>query len=650
MKVVIETERLIIRNLGPGDEQAVYAWAGDPEVAKYMIYPQYRSEADGIEWLQSREKDADNPDDYDLGFVLKETGELIGSGGLVYHADTDTWNIGYNIRKDAWGNGYVVEAIRGIVAEIRKTRKIHAIEGTFAVENHKSQRVMEKLGMTFYEDTEYEKIDGSAHFKAKKFRRVFTDKQCAVDAIEAKRELICSVADRIWEYAELSLQEFKSCQCYCEVLEQEGFLVERNTANIETAFTASYGSGRPVIGILAEYDALSGLSQKAGALEREEIIPGGSGHGCGHNLLGAGALAAALGVKAFLEENKVEGTVVLYGCPGEEGGAAKAFLARDGVWKDLDAAITWHPEDCNEVVTGSSNSCIQVQYKFTGIASHASGAPEKGRSALDAVELMNIGVQFLREHMSDKARVHYAITDAGGVSPNVVQPKAGVLYMIRSNHVAEAVELEKRVDKIAEGAALMTETTVAKSFIDGCSDTVTNHVLERVLYENFCELGVPAYSDEELVYADALAATYDSTGVPGIAAKYDMAARNQVEQEQADYGHAMNGFLLPLYEGEAFQAGSTDVGDVSWLTPTAQIHVASWPNGCPGHSWQNVSCDRTEIGHKAAVHAGKVMAAGVIDLFTRPELLREARKEFEMRTRDGFVCPIPKDARPVIPE
>ncbi len=476
-------------------------------------------------------------------------------------------------------------------------------------------------------------------------------KQIAIEEIEKKKELICRVADSIWEYAELSLQEYQSCALYCEVLEKEGFHVERKAAGIETAFSASYGSGRPVIGILAEYDALSGLSQKEGLLVREEKAAGGNGHGCGHNLLGAGALAAALGVKAYLKETGTQGTVILYGCPGEEGGAAKAFMARDGVWKNLDAALAWHPEDCNEVTTGSSNSCIQVQYKFTGIASHASGAPEKGRSALDAVELMNIGVQFLREHMSDKARIHYAITDAGGVSPNVVQPRASVLYMVRSNHVAEAVELQKRVDKIAEGAALMTETSYEKKFIDGCADTVCNHVLEKVLYDNFRELGVPSYTEEENAYADALAKTYAGSGeLPGVAAKNDAGLRETVENLRRENGHAMNAFLLPLYQGDAFEAGSTDVGDVSWLTPTAQIHVASWPNGCPGHSWQNVSCDGTDIGRKAAVHAGKVLALGAIDLLENPQIIKEARAEFEKRTKDGFICPIPQDAVPVIPD
>ena len=477
-----------------------------------------------------------------------------------------------------------------------------------------------------------------------------TQKQSALQTIEEKKSLIVGIADKVWEFAELSLQEFKSAAAYCEALEKEGFDVERGTCNIETAFAASYGHGRPYIGILAEYDALSGLSQEGGLIERKEKKAGGNGHGCGHNLLGAGAFAAALGIKAYLEQNDVSGTVILYGCPGEEGGAAKAFMARDGLWKKLDAALTWHPEDVNEVATGSSNSCIQTQYKFTGIASHAAGAPERGRSALDAVELMNIGVQFLREHMSDKARIHYAITDAGGCSPNVVQPRASVLYMVRSNHVAEAVELQKRVDKIAEGAALMTETTYEKKFIDGLADTVSNFALERVLYKNFEELGVPKYTEEENAYADALAETYDSSGVPGVAAENDENAKEQVEKMQKEYGHAMNGFLTPLYQKDAFKAGSTDVGDVSWLTPTAQIHVAAWPNGCPGHSWQNVSCDRTEIGHKAAVHAGKVIAATAIDLIEDTSLLDEARAEFEKRTKDGFVCPIPADAVPVIPD
>lgn len=477
------------------------------------------------------------------------------------------------------------------------------------------------------------------------------EKQSVIDAIESKADLITDVADQIWSFAELSLQEAKSAALYCKILKQEGFDVQRGICNIPTAFSARYGKGRPYIGILAEYDALSGLSQKAGSTVHDPIVAGGTGHGCGHNLLGAGALAAALGVKAFLEQHPQSGTVFLYGCPGEEGGAAKAFMAREGLWYHLDAALTWHPEDCNQVCTGSTNSCIQVQYKFKGIAAHASSDPDRGRSALDAVELMNIGVQFLREHMSSKARIHYAITDTGGRSPNVVQANATVLYMVRSNHVSEAVELQKRVDKIADGAALMTETSYDRLFIDGLADTVTNHTLERVLYHSFAELGVPTHTDEELAYADELAKTYPgSDALPGFGAAEDINIAEQVRQLRAQCGHAMNDFLLPLYQGQVFRPGSTDVGDVSWQCPTAQIHVAAWPNGSPGHSWQNVSCGRTQIGHKAAIHAGKVIASAAVDLLTKSELLEEAKAEFQRRTREGYICPIPADAVPVVPD
>ncbi len=469
-------------------------------------------------------------------------------------------------------------------------------------------------------------------------------------AIEAKKELLFELSDRIWSYAELSLQEVRSAALFEEICEREGFLLEKGVCGIETAFTASYGSGSPRIGILAEYDALSGLSQKAGEVTRQEVIPGGSGHGCGHNLLGAGALAAALGVKAFLESHQLPGTVILYGCPGEEGGASKAFMARDGIWSGLDAALTWHPDDCNEVVTGSTNSCIQVQYSFTGRASHAAQAPELGRSALDAVELMNIGVQFLREHMSEKARIHYAITNSGGISPNVVPERASVLYMVRENHVRDCIALQKRVDKIAEGAALMTETVLSRRFIDGLSDTVTNHTIEQALYDNFASLGVPSYSREELDFARAIESTYEKGGVPGFGSMADPLIREEVAKMQRAFGEAMNGFLLPCFTGETFKPGSTDVGDVSWLCPVGQIHVAARPNGCPAHSWQNVSCGGVSLGKKSILTAGKVLAMTAIDLFCDPELLSKAREEFLLRTREGYCCPIPGDAIPCVPD
>ena len=448
------------------------------------------------------------------------------------------------------------------------------------------------------------------------------NKQAALAAIDRYADRICRLSDAIWDFAELSLQEHRSAELYCAELEQLGFAVERGVAGIDTAFCARWGSGRPVIGILAEYDALSGLSQQAGATEPVPRTPGGCGHGCGHNLLGAGSMAAAVAVKEYLQATGRPGTVEFYGCPGEEGGAAKAFMARDNVWRKLDAALTWHPDTMNEVVTGSTNSCIQTQYFFHGLAAHAAGEPERGRSALDAVELMNIGVQFLREHMGDKCRVHYAITDAGGRSPNVVQAEASVLYMVRSNKVAEAVELQKRVDDIAQGAALMTGTTLTKKFIDGLADTVLADKLAAT-----CPAGAP---------------------VPGIAAANSTELASQVQAMQQAAGHAMNEFLAPYYGGPAFEPGSTDVGDVSWQTPTGQIHLASWPNGTPGHSWQAVSCGATALAHKALLQAGRVLAAAAIDLYEQPELLAAARAEFEQAAASGYVCPIPPDAVPTL--
>lgn len=473
-------------------------------------------------------------------------------------------------------------------------------------------------------------------------------KKAALDTIEENKELIASVADQIWEYAELSLQEVRFAALYCKILKELGFAVEEGVCSISTAFVASYGSGRPIIGILAEYDALSGLSQLGGSIKKQELTPGGTGHGCGHNLLGAGALAAALGIKHYLQQSGAPGTVVLYGCPGEEGGAAKAFMAREKLWYGLDAALTWHPDDCNEAATGSSNACIQVQYIFHGVAAHAAGNPERGRSALDAVTLMNVGVQFLREHMEPQARIHYAVTDGGGCSPNVVQSKASVLYMVRSPQVKKAVELQKRVDDIAAGAALMTGTTCERKFIDGVAETIPNHVLEALLHQNFAEVGVPQHTPEEMAFATELATTYDAGGhIPGSGSENaDYAARVKTLLP----GTAMNDVLLPLFTGEAFCPGSTDVGDVSWQCPTAQLHVASWPNGCPGHSWQNVSCGKTSIGHKAAITAGKVLCAAAIDLLEQPELIAAAKTEFAGRTAEGYTCPIPPEAVPTIPD
>ena len=470
--------------------------------------------------------------------------------------------------------------------------------------------------------------------------------QTIKDLVSAKADTTVALAREIWGYAELSYEESKSAAALVTALKQEGFTIEEGIADIPTAFTATYqcGSGKPVVGFLAEYDALSGLSQKAGCPVQEPVREGGAGHGCGHNLLGAGAMAAAIGLKHYLTQTGKSGTVILYGCPGEEGVASKAYMAREGLWYGLDAALTWHPGDSSEVTTGSTNSCIQMIYTFHGLASQASTAPERGRSALDAVELMNVGVQFLREHMPRDARVHYSILDAGGVSPNVVQHQASVLYMIRSNFVKDCMALHQRVDKIAQGAALMTDTTIERRFVDGLSDTVCNHALEKVLYDNFSQLGVPPCTAEEHAFMEALSATYEGRDVPGgVGAENDPAFAEKVKAMQT--GH-FNDFLMPLYQGPAFNAGSTDVGDVSYQCPTAQIHMAVWPNHVPCHSWQVVSCNKTPMAHKATVHAGKVLCAAAIDLLEQPALLEAAKAEFRQRTAGGYTCPIPPDAVP----
>lgn len=474
-------------------------------------------------------------------------------------------------------------------------------------------------------------------------------KKAALQLIDEKADIFCDVSKKVWEYAELSLLEFQSAALYEKVLDENGFEVKSGLGGMKTAFSGSYGHGHPIIGILGEFDALSGLSQKGCVAQRDPLVQGGSGHGCGHNLLGAGSLAAAFAIKDYLEKHpKQEGTVIYFGCPGEEGGAGKAFLARDNAWAALDAAITWHPSDANEVASGTCLSCIQKEYKFKGIASHAAGTPHQGRSALDAVELMNIGVQFLREHMPSTARIHYAITDAGGNSPNVVQPEAQVLYMVRDVQVHEAIALQKRVDKIAEAAAMMTETKLSVRFIDGTANTVPNATLEKVAYANFEEIGVAHYTDEEVAFAKELIASYEAPTqeLPGAASKASMEIAAQVKKITNNGTLPLNDFLMPYFHSAASHSGSTDVGDVSWQTPTVQVHVTCHPHNSPGHSWQNVACGVSTIAEKGLLQAGKVMAGIAIDLFENPDIIKEAKAEFDEVAACGYMCPIPADAVP----
>ena len=468
------------------------------------------------------------------------------------------------------------------------------------------------------------------------------NKEKLFQSIDENASEIIALSDAIWGFAELSMQEYQSAAYYCNLLEKEGFSVQRELCGIPTAFSGSFGSGSPRIGILGEFDALSGLAQTAGSTQRQSENPGGNGQGCGHNLLGAASFGAALAVKQAIEAGTLHGTVIFYGCPGEEGCAGKTFMARDGMFRDLDAALTWHPGDANEIKVGSSAACMQVEYHFTGIAAHAAGNPDMGRSALDAVELMHVGIQFLREHMPPNSSIHYSITDAGGVSPNVVQPAAATVLMVRGETVRKAKALLERVNKIAQGAALMTETSFTMRQIDGTASTLPNETLERVMYENMQQVPIPEYTAAEWEFAQALHATYPAA-VPGLLSDSNRQVWAYANKMTDGGKRAINDFIMPYVPSAAYSPGSTDVGDVSWLTPTAQITTATWTSAAPGHSWQNVSIGKTSVAYKGMLQAAKIIAGSAADLMEQPELLEKAKAEFNEAAAEGYDCPIGKE-------
>jgi aminobenzoyl-glutamate utilization protein B len=334
-----------------------------------------------------------------------------------------------------------------------------------------------------------------------------------------------------------------------------------------------------------------------------------------------------------MTDNKLPGTVKLFGCPGEEGGSGKAFMARAGVFDGLDAAFAWHPMAVNAIMNMSMLANYQILYKFTGVASHAAAAPDRGRSALDAVELMNVGVNFLREHVIQDARIHYAITNSGGFSPNVVQPYADVLYLIRAPRTSQVEEIYQRVSKIARGAALMTETDVEVQFVKACANIVPNKTLSKILYDNLAAQDMPFYTDEETRLAAEIA-----KGSPGSASadieRYLKSRPAEIKRclKRLD-GRPICDIVLPFYpdDPDTILAGSSDVGDVSWITPTAQAVTACYALGTPEHSWQLVSQARTSIGHKGMVLAAKVIAGAVIDALESPEMIERAKAELAER-------------------
>ncbi len=464
--------------------------------------------------------------------------------------------------------------------------------------------------------------------------------------MEKHADYFNEVSTYIFNHPETRFEEFKSANFLMEECEKQGFTVERNIADISTAFTATFGSGKPVIAFLGEFDALPELNQKP-CITHPERIDGTEniGHGCGHNLLGTGAFAAACATKAYLEERQLPGTVIFYGCPGEEGGSGKTFMVRENAFDGVDAALTWHPSPTNAIMSLPTLANYQITFKFKGVAAHAANSPHLGRSALDAVELMNVGVNYLREHIIQDARVHYAVTDTGGFSPAVVQPQAEVLYLIRAPKIHEAKGIYERICKIAEGAALMTETKLEIEFIKACSNYVPNRSLEKIMYQSLQTIGAGETTEEEQVYAKEIWDTF-------------------TQEEQDFYIDLMKGFgyfgdgsefkgkyladsISDYRESDEIFYGSTDVSDVSWVVPTVQLTAATSALATPLHTWQMTAQGLTSFAHKGMLRAASTMALTGLNLLASEEQLEEVQNEFKkFQAEYPYTNPIPKHIRP----
>jgi aminobenzoyl-glutamate utilization protein B len=446
-----------------------------------------------------------------------------------------------------------------------------------------------------------------------------------------------ALADRVWAMPEVCYTEARSSAEHLAELRHQGFRITEKVAGIPTALMGEAGEGGPVIAFLGEYDALPGLSQEAGVAEHRPLEAGGHGHGCGHNLLGSAALLAATAVKDWLAANKMPGRVRYYGCPAEEGGAAKAFMVRSGAFEDADIAITWHPSSFWEVVVTPSLANTRADFIFTGRTSHAAASPHLGRSALDAVELMSVGVNYMREHMPSDARIHYAVLDTGGIAPNVVQAHARVRYSIRARDLPGMNELVARVHKVAQGAALMTETKVEMRIISAVSNILFNTPLEEALHGIMQELGPPHFDDTDKDFAAKIQSTLSDKDIASV---YHSIGMDPTDRPLAD-------FLVPMDAKRNPQIGSTDVGDVSWVVPTVQVHAPTIAIGTPLHTWQVVAQGKTPAAHKAMVQAAKAMAGLGIKALTEPDLVAAAKADLKKRTaRTPYVCPMPDSVAP----
>ncbi|MHA1521923.1 MAG: M20 family metallopeptidase [Promethearchaeota archaeon] len=462
--------------------------------------------------------------------------------------------------------------------------------------------------------------------------------------IEENKAKYIEISDKIWDFSEINFIEFQSAQFLAEKLEEEGFSVEREVAEIPTAFIASYGSGDPIIAILGEYDALPGLSQDK-VPYKKKVETREHGHACGHNLLGVAGLYACIAVKEAMKMGEISGTLRYYGCPAEEGGAGKTFMVKAGLFDDVDIALCWHPDSFNAIWTMNCMANTMVYFKFHGRTAHAAADPYNGRSALDAVELMNIGANYLREHMIPDARIHYIITN-GGQAPNIVPAEAESYYIVRGPTTAKVQDLYKRLLKVAEGAALMTETTFDVKFAAGMSNLLPNRTIERVFLEKLNEFGPIDFNAEERKFAAEIKKSFpkgdilDSLGFLGP----EIVGFLKKRKDQA-----LIGDILPYKESSITIPGSTDVGDVSWVVPLSQFTTACAAIGTPGHSWQTVAQGGMGIGHKGMILAAKVLASSAIEFLSKPDLVKKAKEEFQKHRKDNpYVSPIPDGAKPFL--
>ncbi|HMM21756.1 MAG TPA: amidohydrolase [Selenomonadales bacterium] len=458
--------------------------------------------------------------------------------------------------------------------------------------------------------------------------------------LDSNAELLQEVARDLWERPELPFAEEHAARLQSEILEKAGFAVRRNLADLPTAFVAEYGSGRPILGILGEYDALAKLSQTVSS-RCEPVRPGAPGHGCGHNLLGTAGMGAALAIRQAMESGAVAGTIRYYGCPAEETLGGKVFMAREGIFDDLDACLTWHPASMNVVWGCSFLALNSVEFRFRGTAAHAAAAPHLGRSALDAVELMNVGSNYLREHIPEQARLHYTITNGGG-APNIVPAEASAWYYIRApkRHMVE--EIFERLTKIAQGASLMTETEASWALLAGCYDVLPNAVLGELLNKNMAELGGPCFAEEERAFARELAKSFGPAHKEKVMQAYF--APPEIVAMDLHEG------VVAIDDRNQIMAGSSDVGDVSWLVPLAQFTAATWPVGTAAHSWQATAASGSGIGFKAMQFAAKTLAGTAFDLLSDGgEILALAKAEFAARAgASGYKSPLPEGAKPVV--